>query len=416
MAQTIIYILFSLPALTIVISSILLAIRGKGAPRIRYSMINMMIVVALSLLFYAQYFNPYLAARYSWGFDFLYCLITPFCAPAYYLFVNCLTDIRRRPAVNVLVFLPTVIYTVLLISAQLLMDSSERHAYICNEILGQNIQMEASVAYNWMLMIGKKLFSVFMPAQGILVMIYGEFRLNTYLSMLENYNSVYQSEKKIKIRGIHVLTILTILTGLIMSSIPVFESTEHIPLVAIAVAGQIVLVILMVHNVLQLDLSAEDIHGITDNSDYQEETYPLRPVAAPVHQPVRNQPMPVNQVSVEPAEPSPTTLMERIDYVMMNENLFLQPDLSLTVLCEKVGTNRTYASKAIKDTKGCNFPDYVNRFRLDYAIDLMKQTPKEKIIIQNIAMQCGCGSIQSFYRYFKLFFNETPTQWMERNK
>ena len=385
MAQTIIYILFSLPALTIVISSILLAIRGKGAPRIRYSMINMMIVVALSLLFYAQYFNPYLAARYSWGFDFLYCLITPFCAPAYYLFVNCLTDIRRRPAVNVLVFLPTVIYTVLLISAQLLMDSSERHAYICNEILGQNIQMEASVAYNWMLMIGKKLFSVFMPAQGILVMIYGEFRLNTYLSMLENYNSVYQSEKKIKIRGIHVLTILTILTGLIMSSIPVFESTEHIPLVAIAVAGQIVLVILMVHNVL-------------------------------VHQPVRNQPMPVNQVSVEPAEPSPTTLMERIDYVMMNENLFLQPDLSLTVLCEKVGTNRTYASKAIKDTKGCNFPDYVNRFRLDYAIDLMKQTPKEKIIIQNIAMQCGCGSIQSFYRYFKLFFNETPTQWMERNK
>lgn len=416
MAQTIIYILFSLPALTIVISSILLAIRGKGAPRIRYSMINMMIVVALSLLFYAQYFNPYLAARYSWGFDFLYCLITPFCAPAYYLFVNCLTDIRRRPVVNVLVFLPTVIYTVLLISAQLLMDSSERHAYICNEILGQNIQMEASVAYNWMLMIGKKLFSVFMPAQGILVMIYGDFRLNTYLSMLENYNSVYQSEKKIKIRGIHVLTILTILTGLIMSSIPVFESTEHIPLVAIAVAGQIVLVILMVHNVLQLDLSAEDIHGITDNSDYQEETYPLRPVAAPVHQPVRNQPMPVNQVSVEPAEPSPTTLMERIDYVMMNENLFLQPDLSLTVLCEKVGTNRTYASKAIKDTKGCNFPDYVNRFRLDYAIDLMKQTPKEKIIIQNIAMQCGCGSIQSFYRYFKLFFNETPTQWMERNK
>lgn len=416
MAQTIIYILFSLPALTIVISAILLAIRGKGAPRIRYSMINMMIVVALSLLFYAQYFNPYLAARYSWGFDFLYCLITPFCAPAYYLFVNCLTDIRRRPVVNVLVFLPTVIYTVLLISAQLLMDSSERHAYICNEILGQNIQMEASVAYNWMLMIGKKLFSVFMPAQSILVMIYGEFRLNTYLTMLENYNSVYQSEKKIKIRGIHALTILTILTGLIMSSIPVFESTEHIPLVAIAVAGQIVLVILMVHNVLQLDLSAEDIHGITDNSDYQEETSPLRPVAAPVHQPVRNQPMPVNQVSVEPAGPSPSTLMERIDYVMMNENLFLQPDLSLTVLCEKVGTNRTYASKAIKDTKGCNFPDYVNRFRLDYAIDLMKQTPKEKIIIQNIAMQCGCGSIQSFYRYFKLFFNETPTQWMERNK
>ena len=38
------------------------------------------------------------------------------------------------------------------------------------------------------------------------------------------------------------------------------------------------------------------------------------------------------------------------------------------------------------------------------------------IVIQNIAMQCGCGSIQTFYRYFKLFYNETPTQWIERNK
>jgi hypothetical protein len=184
MAQTIIYILFSLPALTIIIASILLAIRGKGAPRIRYPMINMMLVVASSMLFYAQYYNPYLAARYSWGFDFLYCLITPFCAPAYYLFVNCLTDIKRRPVTNVLVFLPSVIFAVLLVSAQLLMDGSERHAYICNEILGQNIQIESSVAYTWMVMIAKKLFSVFMPAQGVIVMVYGEFRLNTYLRML----------------------------------------------------------------------------------------------------------------------------------------------------------------------------------------------------------------------------------------
>jgi len=101
---------------------------------------------------------------------------------------------------------------------------------------------------------------------------------------------------------------------------------------------------------------------------------------------------------------------------MRNDNLFLQPDLSLVTLCEKVGTNRTYASKAIKDAKGCNFSDYVNRFRLDYAVELMKATPKDDIIIQNIAMQCGCGSIQTFYRYFKLFYNETPTQWLERNK
>ena len=71
---------------------------------------------------------------------------------------------------------------------------------------------------------------------------------------------------------------------------------------------------------------------------------------------------------------------------------------------------------AINDAKGCNFSDYVNRYRLDYALDMMKSLPKEKIIVQNIAMQCGCGAIQTFYRYFKHFYNETPTQWLEKNK
>lgn len=373
-------------------------------------MITMLVVVALSMLFYAQYYNFNLASRYSWGFDFLYCFITPFCAPLYYLFVNCLTDIKRRPVTNVLVFLPTVIYVVLLISAQALMNSSERHAYICNEIMGQDIQMESSLAYSWMLLIGKKVFSIFMPAQGILVMIYGEFRLNAYIRILEKYTSASNTEKKLKIRGIHVLTILVILTGLIMSAIPIYESTDHIFLVAIAVIGQIILVSLVVHNVLQLEFSAEDINEMTE-----EPIAPVVPVR-PIQHTAKIQYPSLSDKQDSMEEPVPATLIEKIDYVMQKNNLFLQPDLSLVSLCEQVGTNRTYASKAIKDAKGCNFPDYVNRFRLDYALNIMKQTPKDQIVIQNIAVQCGCGSIQTFYRYFKLFYNQTPTQWIERNK
>jgi AraC-like DNA-binding protein len=295
------------------------------------------------------------------------------------------------------------------------MDGSERHAYICNEILGQNIQIESSVAYTWMVMIAKKLFSVFMAAQGVIVMVYGEFRLNTYLRMLENFTPSNQSDKKIKIRGIHVLTILVILTGMIMSSIPVYESTNHIPLVAIAVAGQVILVSLIVHNVMQLEYSAEEMHGRVENPGYLVESEPLAqsPVQPPV---IKHQSDPVSKEPLINEEAVPITLIERIDNAMQKDSLFLKSDLSLVSLCELIGTNRTYASKAIKDAKGCNFSDYVNRFRLDYAIQLMKKTPKDEIVVQNIAMQCGCGSIQSFYRYFKLFYNLTPTQWIELNK
>ena len=416
MAEKLIYILFSLPGLSIIIAATILNLRGNCSGRIKRSMGAMLYTVALSMLCYAQFYNQGLAARYSWGFDFVYCLVTPFCAPLYYVAVNCLTDIKRRPALNVAVFLPSVIYAVLLISAQALLNSEERHAYICNEILGQNIQTEASVAYTWMVMVAKKIFSVFMPAQGILVMIYGEFRLNVYTRMLEDYNASYTSGKSIKMRGIHVLTILVVVTGLIMSSIPISESTNHLLLVSVAVLGQIIMVSLIVSYVMKLEYSAEEIKEYTD-----EPEVPVRPVVRP--RPVAagalvnaSAPVAAPVMAERKEERTASTLIEKIDDAMLNDNLFLQPELSLITLCEKVGTNRTYASKAIKDAKGCNFSDYVNRFRLDYAVEMMKNTPKDEIVVQNIAMQCGCGSIQTFYRYFKLFYNETPTQWIERNK
>lgn len=409
MAEKLTYILFQIPGLAIIIASIVLSVRGRCSQRIKRSMSTMLIVVAISMLSYAQFFNQSLAARYSWGFDFLYCLITPFCAPLYYLAINCLTDIKRRQALNVAMFLPAIIYAVLLISAQGLMNSEERHAYICNEILGQSIQTEASVAYTWMVLVAKKIFAVFMPAQGILVMIYGEFRLNTYIRMLEDYSTNYTPGKSIKMRGIHVLTILVVVTGLVMSSIPIPESSDHILLVSIAVVGQVVMVSLIVSYVMKLEYSAEEMKEVIN-----EPVVPVQPVVRP-HQ-MDGYPGAAPVTAVRKEEHAPSTLIEKIDYAMRNDNLFLQADLSLVTLCEKVGTNRTYASKAIKDAKGCNFSDYVNRFRLEYAVGLMKNTPKDDIVIQNIAMQCGCGSIQTFYRYFKLFYNETPTQWIERNK
>ena len=410
MAEKLIYILFQLPGLAIIIAATILNFKSKCSIRLKHSMGAMLYTVALSMLCYAQFYNQDLAARYSWGFDFVYCLITPFCAPLYYVFINCLTDIRRRPALNVAMFLPAVIYAVMLVSAQSLLNADERHAYICNEIMGQNIQMEASVAYSWMVLVAKDIFDVFMPAQGILVMIYGEFRLNTYTRILRDYSTSDTSGKSIKMRGIHVLTIMVVVTGLIMSAIPVPESTDHIPLVAVAVTGQIVMVSLIASYVMKLEFTAEEMNVLTDDP-----VVPVQPVVRPRPMAVPSSaPGPVPVMRHE--ERTPSTLMERIDDAMLNDNMFLQPDLSLVTLCEKVGTNRTYASKAIKDAKGCNFSDYVNRFRLDYALEMMKNTPKDDIVIQNIAMQCGCGSIQTFYRYFKLFYNETPTQWLEKNE
>ena len=412
LAETLIYILFTLPSLAIITACIVLNVKGKWSGRLRTDITALLTVVALSMFFYAQYYNVHLTSRYSWGFDFLYVFITPFCAPLYYLFIDCLTDIRRRPAVNVMVFIPAIIYSVMLITAQSLMNTAERHAYICNEILCQNILLEPSVPYSWMVMVGKKIFDVFMPVQAILAIIYGEIRLNKYISILNDYNTYNMSGKTIKMREIHVFTVLIVVTGLMMSALPKYGAVDRIWLVLIAVTGQIVMVFLIVRYILRLEISAEEMVRSADIVPDNTE-----PVSRYMSVPNNTKIMSRNtSASNQPVNERKLSLMERIDNAMAIERLFLKPDLSLVSLCERVGTNRTYASKAIKDAKGCNFSDYVNRYRLEYALELIKNTDKDKIIIQNIAAQCGFGSIQTFYRYFKLFYNVTPSQWIESNK
>ena len=157
----------------------------------------------------------------------------------------------------------------------------------------------------------------------------------------------------------------------------------------------------------------DSLYSMLDVDNNADDTGTLRQVSntAPIHKAGNDRP----DLS-RAMEPVQQPLIARIDEAMEKDNLFLNADLSIVSLAEKVGTNRTYVSKAIKDAKGCNFSDYVNRYRLDYAVAMMKNMPKESIVVQNVALQCGCGSIQTFYRYFKLFFNETPTQWIERNK
>jgi YesN/AraC family two-component response regulator len=220
-----------------------------------------------------------------------------------------------------------------------------------------------------------------------------------------------------KVRGIHTMSILVASLFLFMAIIPLSDASNMLWFLGIILIIEMIMVTLIISYVMRIEYSAEDLYDMMDegNDDNVDKVVPnVVPniVRSVVHTPVVND----NEInSVKATEPI-SPLIDRIDAAMVNEKLYLQPDLSLVTLCEKIGTNRTYASKAIKDAKGCNFSDYVNRFRLDYALDVMKSLPKDKIIIQNIVVQCGCGSIQTFYRYFKLFFNETPTQWIENNK
>lgn len=417
--QNIVFILFNLPALVVLIGAFMLFFKGKCSNSVRISMSVLLLLLAVAMALYAEYYNPIVVKNHFWIFDFLFLFIVPFVPPVYFIFLNRLTDKEKTPGLNILAFLPAILYGAMLITAKMFMSDFERHAFVANEIMGQSIQMDSSMAYDWMVILEKRVFGAFIMIEGLLVMIYGEFRLTTYFHLLEQYYAASSIRKK-KVHGIHILTLIVTSLFMFMAIIPLSEAANMLWFLGIVLIIEMVMVSMIVSYVMKIEYSASDLYTLMDdgnkNIDISTNDYDgnrTEVLSSTVYMPVANNDDLSNvRKVVEPIPP----LIARIDAAMEKDNLFLNSDLSLVSFSEQVGSNRTYVSKTIKDAKGCSFSDYVNRYRLDYAVELMKSMPKDSIVIQNIAMQCGCGSIQTFYRYFKLFFNETPTQWIEQNK
>lgn len=408
--QVLLYVFLNLPAAVTFAAAIYLFASRKKNLTVRMTMALVLAALALCLMFYAQLYNPVLMGHQSWGFNFMYCLLTPFCAPLYFLFLNKLTVVERTPVANVLAFTPAFIYAILLITAQALLSDAERHAYISNVILGDSIQTDGSVIYNMMVFVGDKLFKVFVPIQAILVMIYGEFKLNEYIRLLNDYYSSNEQGDAVRVRGVHTLTILVAALFICISMIPVSEGVDDFWIVLPVVVIETIIMLAILSYSIRIEYSAANLNEMIAGKDsYADvDTEPDNDNA----EPAAFNPQAAISKSLEPVP----SLVSRLDDAMERERLYLDPTLSLVSLSEHVGSNRTYVTKALKDIKSCNFSDYVNHYRMEYALNLMKSTPKDKIIVQNIAVACGCGSIQTFYRLFKTYYNETPSQWIEKNK
>ena len=105
-------------------------------------------------------------------------------------------------------------------------------------------------------------------------------------------------------------------------------------------------------------------------------------------------------------------LYERVVDVMEKKRPYLDPDFNLTDLASATFTNKSYLSRTINILSGRNFSQFVNYYRVQYALELMQKDHSLKMI--NLAMMCGFHSTVSFNMAFKLNQGETPSSYMER--
>lgn len=95
---------------------------------------------------------------------------------------------------------------------------------------------------------------------------------------------------------------------------------------------------------------------------------------------------------------------------------FLEQDLKLTTLAQKMNTNEKYLSKVIKMYKGKTFNSYLTDLRFEYLDEKLKtdsQFRNQKI--KDISSKLGFGSPEFFATAFKDKYGKSPKEFFGSN-
>ena len=104
---------------------------------------------------------------------------------------------------------------------------------------------------------------------------------------------------------------------------------------------------------------------------------------------------------------------DRFKKAFEKDRIYLNPKLNIEELSMAVGTNRTYTSNYINQQLHTTFYEYVNKWRINHAKELMKSTT---LPLEEIATLSGFNSSSSFRRYFTTATAETPGVFRKKAK
>ena len=105
------------------------------------------------------------------------------------------------------------------------------------------------------------------------------------------------------------------------------------------------------------------------------------------------------------------SLYKRIVSYMESKKPFLDSSFDMADMTKDLYSNKLYLSRTINIMSGRNFRQFVNNYRIRYAMNLMKQNPRLKV--QEISGMSGFNSVVSFNMAFKVNLGKTPSEWMK---
>lgn len=102
----------------------------------------------------------------------------------------------------------------------------------------------------------------------------------------------------------------------------------------------------------------------------------------------------------------------RMKELIEQEKLYLDPDLSLKDVADRLHTNTKYLSQVVNHHAGQNFQQFINTYRVEDAKRKILDESNNNLTLFGIARQCGFKNKSTFYKVFKESVGTTPKKFL----
>ncbi len=106
--------------------------------------------------------------------------------------------------------------------------------------------------------------------------------------------------------------------------------------------------------------------------------------------------------------------LKKLLSVMEKDKPYLNPNLNLKELSERLAIPSRYLSQIINDRMHQNFYDYISQYRIDEAKRIMSDKSNRKTVLE-VLYEVGFNSKSSFNTSFKKFTGMTPTHFRKKS-
>jgi AraC-like DNA-binding protein len=123
-------------------------------------------------------------------------------------------------------------------------------------------------------------------------------------------------------------------------------------------------------------------------------------------------PSPPKQARLSPSQVA--YWQQRVQQLMDTERVYLEADLSLPALAQRVGLSTHELSYVLNEGLRVNFFQFINAYRVAEAQRLLASTQHQHLSLVGIAFEAGFSSKTTFNTTFKKVTGLTPSQFLQQ--